>query len=113
MFHEKIPGCDLKANPHIKSRVKLLKRQYFVIVEMMSMVGRGNAKNVTQEVATIEAEREAILSNRQVNENIQVNLKETRMEYEESPTRGVPIAPGVSIVPSFLSTRERNTKKRE
>ncbi|XLT13057.1 hypothetical protein HN51_058747 [Arachis hypogaea] len=118
MLHEKIPGCDLKVNPHIESRVKLLKRQYFAIVEMMGTAasgfgwndkdkmivverqifnewkselgiafGRdraqgGNAENVTQAVATMEAEREATLSDRQVNENTQVNLEETEMEYE-------------------------------
>ena len=42
----------------------------------------GNAENVTQAVATMEAEREATLSDRQVNENTQVNLEETEMEYE-------------------------------
>ncbi|XLR57811.1 hypothetical protein S83_008483, partial [Arachis hypogaea] len=123
------------ANSHIESRVKLLKRQYFAIVEMMGTVGSrfgwddkdkmivverqifnewksshpnanglynksfphfeelgitfgkyraqgGNAKNITQVVATMEAEREATLSDQQVNENTQVNLGETKMEYE-------------------------------
>ncbi|XLR69055.1 hypothetical protein S83_019727 [Arachis hypogaea] len=163
MLHEKIPGCDLKANPHIESRVKLLKRQYFAIVEMMGTVGSGfgwndkdkmivshpnanglynkpfphfeelgisfgkdraqggNAENVTQAVATMEAEREATLSDRQVNENTQVNLEETEMEYEadsqEPPTPGVPVAPGASAAPSSsaapsASYIERNKRKR-
>ncbi|XLS78318.1 hypothetical protein HN51_062543 [Arachis hypogaea] len=64
----------------------------------------GNAENVTQAVATMEAEHEATLSDRQVNENTQVNLEETEMEYEadsqEPPTLGVPVAPGASAAPS-------------
>ncbi|XP_057758421.1 uncharacterized protein LOC130979083 [Arachis stenosperma] len=116
-------------------RVKLLKRPYFAIVEMMSTAGsgfnwndkdkmmvvkrqifnewksshpnangfynkpfshfeelriifgrdkaqEGNAENVTQAVATIEAKHEANLNNRQVNENTQANLEETEIEYE-------------------------------
>ncbi|XLT02865.1 hypothetical protein HN51_052216 [Arachis hypogaea] len=174
MLHEKIPGCDLKANPHIESRVKLLKRQYFAIVEMMGTAGNGfgwndkdkmivverqifnewksshpnanglynkpfphfeelgiafgrdraqggNAENVIQAVATMEAEREATLSDRQVNENTQVNLEETEMEYEadsqEPPTPGIPVAPGASAAPSSsaapsASYIERNKRKR-
>ncbi|XLR44270.1 hypothetical protein HN51_028377, partial [Arachis hypogaea] len=42
----------------------------------------GNAENVTQAVATIEVEREATLSDRQVNENTKVNLEESEIEYE-------------------------------
>nr|XP_025674506.1 uncharacterized protein LOC112775223 [Arachis hypogaea] len=174
MLHEKIPEYDLKANPHIESRVKLLKRQYFAIIEMMGMArsgfgwndkdkmimverqifnkwksshpntnglynkpfpnfeelgiafGRdraqgGNAENVTQAVATIEAEREATLSDRQVNENIQVNLEETEMEYEvdfqEPPTPGVPVTPSASAAPSSSAAPSasyiaRNKRKR-
>ncbi|XLU75151.1 hypothetical protein S245_034204, partial [Arachis hypogaea] len=162
------------ANPHIESRVKLLKRQYFAIVEMMGTAGSGfgwndkdkmivverqifnewksshpnanglynkpfphfvelgiafgrdraqggNAENVTQAVATMEAEREATLSDRQVNENTQVNLEETEMEYEadsqEPPTPSVPVAPGASAAPSSsaapsASYIERNKRKR-
>ncbi|XLR11293.1 hypothetical protein S83_039231, partial [Arachis hypogaea] len=148
MLHEKIPGCDLKANPHIESRVKLLKRQYFAIVKMMGTAGSefgwndkdkmivshlnatglynklfshfeelgiafgrdraqgGNAENVTQAVATMEAEREATLSDRQVNENTQILLAKaeimlvyTSVEHEP-PTPGVPAAPGASAAPS-------------
>ncbi|QHO10572.1 uncharacterized protein DS421_15g490850 [Arachis hypogaea] len=174
MLHEKIPGCDLKANPHIESRVKLLKRQYFAIVEMMGTAGSGfgwndkdkmivverqifnewksshpnanglynkpfphfeelgiafdrdraqggNAENVTQAVATMEAEREATLSDQQVNENTQVNLEETEMEYEadsqEPPIPGVPAASGATAAPSSsaapnASYIERNKRKR-
>ncbi|XP_019054140.1 PREDICTED: uncharacterized protein LOC104602427 [Nelumbo nucifera] len=31
-----LPGCGLKANPHIESRVKHMKRQYAAICEMLS-----------------------------------------------------------------------------
>ncbi|XLU98046.1 hypothetical protein S245_012386, partial [Arachis hypogaea] len=102
----------------------------------------GNAENVTQAVATMEAEREATLSDRQVNENTQVNLEETEMEYEadsqlmllvlvakaeimlvytsvehEPPTPGVPVALGASAAPSYsaapsASYIERNKRKR-
>ncbi|RYR25057.1 hypothetical protein Ahy_B02g058696 [Arachis hypogaea] len=81
----------------------------------------GNAENITQAVATMEAEREATLSDRQVNENTQVNLEETEMEYEadsqEPPTPGVPAAPGASAAPSSsaapsASYIERNKRKR-
>nr|XP_029145847.1 uncharacterized protein LOC114924731 [Arachis hypogaea] len=75
----------------------------------------GNAENVTQAVATMEAEHEATLSDRQVNENTQVNLEETEMEYEadsqEPPTLGVPVAPGASAAPS-ASYIEKNKRKR-
>ncbi|QHO24481.1 Myb/SANT-like DNA-binding domain protein [Arachis hypogaea] len=59
----------------------------------------GNAENVTQAVATMEAEREATLSDRQ-----------------EPPTPGVPAAPGASAAPSSstapsASYIERNKKK--
>ena len=35
MLEVKMPGCGLKASPHIESRVKLLKKQYGAIVEML------------------------------------------------------------------------------
>ena len=34
-IHNKFLGCTLKANPHIESRVKLLKRQYSAIKDML------------------------------------------------------------------------------
>ena len=36
MFHTRIPGCGIKANPHIQSRVKLLKSQTMAIHEMLT-----------------------------------------------------------------------------
>ncbi|XLT09560.1 hypothetical protein HN51_055353 [Arachis hypogaea] len=155
MLHEKIPGCDLKANPHIESRMMGTARSGFgwndkdkmIVVERQIFnewksshpnanglynksfphfeelgiaFGRdraqgGNAENVTQAVATMEAERKATLSDRQVNENTQVNLEETKIEYEadsqEPPTPGVPVAPSASAAPS-ASYIERNKRKR-
>lgn len=35
MMEKKLPGHELKAMPHIKSRVKLLKRQYSAINDMI------------------------------------------------------------------------------
>lgn len=35
LLHEKIPRCGLKAQPHIDSRVKILKKQYHAISEML------------------------------------------------------------------------------
>ena len=36
MFHTRIPGCGIKANPHIQSHVKLLKTQSMAIHEMLT-----------------------------------------------------------------------------
>ena len=36
-----MPGCGLKASPHIESRVKLLKKQYCAIAEMLKASGFG------------------------------------------------------------------------
>ncbi|RYR37956.1 hypothetical protein Ahy_A09g042881 [Arachis hypogaea] len=61
------------------------------------------------------------MSDRQVNENTQVNLEETEIEYEtdsqEPQTPGVPAAPGVSAAPNSsaapsASYIERNKRKR-
>ncbi|KAK2651975.1 hypothetical protein Ddye_011831 [Dipteronia dyeriana] len=35
MMSDKIPGCGLRAQPHIDSRIKLLKKQYHAISEML------------------------------------------------------------------------------
>lgn len=35
----RIPGCNIKASPHIESRLKLLKRQYDAITEMQGAAG--------------------------------------------------------------------------
>ncbi|KAI3467597.1 hypothetical protein Pfo_024260 [Paulownia fortunei] len=35
----RLPGCNIKASPHIESRLKLLKRQYDAITEMQRAAG--------------------------------------------------------------------------
>ncbi|XP_061348769.1 uncharacterized protein LOC133294130 [Gastrolobium bilobum] len=39
MMAERIPGCNLKGTPHITSRIKLLKRHYNAICEMIRPAG--------------------------------------------------------------------------
>lgn len=41
IMQQKLPGCDKKAKPHIESRVKLLRRQYDAIAEMLSPSASG------------------------------------------------------------------------
>lgn len=41
MMEHKLPGCGIKASPHIDSRVKLLRRQYTAIQEMLGASGFG------------------------------------------------------------------------
>ncbi|XLR11115.1 hypothetical protein S83_039053 [Arachis hypogaea] len=78
MLHEKIHRCDLKSHPNANG---LYNKPFSHFEELGIAFGRdraqgGNAENVTQAVATMEAEREATLSDRQVNENTQVNLED-------------------------------------
>ena len=40
-MHEKIPNCQVRATPHISSRVKLWKKQYYALSEMLSASGFG------------------------------------------------------------------------
>ncbi|XLS82007.1 hypothetical protein HN51_047838 [Arachis hypogaea] len=73
MLHEKIHRCDLKSHPNANG---LYNKPFSHFEELGIAFGRdraqgGNAENVTQAVATMEAEREATLSDRQVNENTQ------------------------------------------
>ncbi|XP_038981116.1 uncharacterized protein LOC120110364 [Phoenix dactylifera] len=35
LMEEKLPGCGLRATPHIESWVKLLKKQYNAVTEML------------------------------------------------------------------------------
>ncbi|RYR53289.1 hypothetical protein Ahy_A06g028308 [Arachis hypogaea] len=83
--------------------------------------GKHLEKMLHEKIPGCDLKREATLSDRQVNENTQVNLEETEMEYEadsqEPPTPGVPVAPGASAAPSSsaapsASYIERNKRKR-
>ncbi|XP_061365998.1 uncharacterized protein LOC133309259 [Gastrolobium bilobum] len=57
LMHQRIPGCTLKGIPHITSRVKLLKKHYNAIAEMISPNGAsGFGWNDTKKM--IEVERE-------------------------------------------------------
>ncbi|GMQ05445.1 hypothetical protein CsSME_00050467 [Camellia sinensis var. sinensis] len=37
--HKKLPGCGIKAKPHIESRVKTLKRDTGTVFDMVNGVG--------------------------------------------------------------------------
>ncbi|XP_020098170.1 uncharacterized protein LOC109716957 [Ananas comosus] len=39
MITERLPGCGLRASPHIESRVKYLKQKYCAITEILSKTG--------------------------------------------------------------------------
>ncbi|XP_061336959.1 uncharacterized protein LOC133284024 [Gastrolobium bilobum] len=55
MMHNKIPGCNLRASPHITSRVKLLKKQYNAIAEMVGHNGEsGFGWNDTKKMIDVE-----------------------------------------------------------
>lgn len=41
VLHEKLPGCGIKAKPHIESRVKTLKRDTGTVFDMVNGVGCG------------------------------------------------------------------------
>ncbi|XP_078167159.1 uncharacterized protein LOC144561927 [Carex rostrata] len=51
-MHEKLPNCQVRATPHISSRVKLWKKQYYALSEMLSASGFGwndNEKSISCE----------------------------------------------------------------
>ncbi|KAB2607171.1 ATPase WRNIP1 [Pyrus ussuriensis x Pyrus communis] len=39
MMEAKLPGCGLKAFPHIESRIKMLKAKYFALTELLALSG--------------------------------------------------------------------------
>ena len=41
MLHGLIPGCILKAHPHIQSRIKKLKSNYYVVNDLLNLSGFG------------------------------------------------------------------------
>ncbi|RYR20060.1 hypothetical protein Ahy_B03g065145 [Arachis hypogaea] len=116
MFHEKIPGCDLKDNPHIESRVKLLKRQYFAIVEMMGTTGSGFGWNDKDKMIVSHSNANGLYNKPfPYFEVLGIAFGRDRAQggnaENESPTPGVPAAPGAFAAPSFSSI-ERNKRKR-
>lgn len=54
IMNEKIPGCGLKAQPHIDSRVKILKRQYNAISEMLGPNASGFGWNEDLKCVVVE-----------------------------------------------------------
>ncbi|XP_024639770.1 uncharacterized protein [Medicago truncatula] len=55
-IHSKFPGCTLKATPHIESRVKLLKRQYSAIKDMLGPGASGFGWNDAEKMIIVEKE---------------------------------------------------------
>lgn len=53
-MHEKLPGTDIKAIPHIESRVKLWKKQYNAIAEMLGPTASGFGWNDTDKCIICE-----------------------------------------------------------
>ncbi|XP_061336444.1 uncharacterized protein LOC133283580 [Gastrolobium bilobum] len=57
MMHQRIPGCSLRSIPHITSRVKLLKKQYNAIHEMVGgNGGSGFGWNDAKKMIDVEKE---------------------------------------------------------
>ncbi|CAJ2670390.1 unnamed protein product [Trifolium pratense] len=52
----KFPGCTLKANPHIESRVKRLKSQYSAIKDMLGPSASGFGWDDTRKMIIVEKE---------------------------------------------------------
>jgi hypothetical protein len=55
-IHNKFPGCTLKANPHIESRVKRLKSQYSAIKDMLGPSASGFGWDDTRKMIIVEKE---------------------------------------------------------
>ncbi|KAK3212562.1 hypothetical protein Dsin_017268 [Dipteronia sinensis] len=54
MMSDKIPGCGLRAQPHIDSRIKLLKKQYHAISEMLGPSASGFGWNDELKCVVVE-----------------------------------------------------------
>ncbi|GAU43673.1 hypothetical protein TSUD_302360 [Trifolium subterraneum] len=55
-IHNKFPGCTLRANPHIESRVKRLKSQYSAIKDMLGPSASGFGWDDTRKMIMVEKE---------------------------------------------------------
>ncbi|XP_061351683.1 uncharacterized protein LOC133296658 [Gastrolobium bilobum] len=56
LMRQRIPGCTLRGIPHITSRVKLLKKQYNAIAEMIGPSGSGFGWNDAKKMIDVERE---------------------------------------------------------
>ena len=54
MMNEKLPGCRIRAQPHIDSRVKLWKKQYYAISKMLGPNASGFSWNDMDNCITAE-----------------------------------------------------------
>lgn len=54
LMHEKIPRCGLKAQPHIDSRIKILKKQYHAISEMLGHSASGFEWNEEEKCVVVD-----------------------------------------------------------
>ncbi|KAK9005323.1 hypothetical protein V6N11_042763 [Hibiscus sabdariffa] len=60
MLGIKLPTSQIRANPHIESRVKLLKRQYNALSEMLN-IGSGFAETAADAIEDLDAEDNVFL----------------------------------------------------
>ncbi|KAF7827465.1 Myb/SANT-like DNA-binding domain protein [Senna tora] len=55
-LHEKLHGCNLRASPHIEFRVKVLKKQYHAIADMLGPKANGFGWNEKDKMIIVEKE---------------------------------------------------------
>ncbi|KAM3688939.1 hypothetical protein ACJW31_09G008700 [Castanea mollissima] len=54
LLEKKLPGCGIKANPHIESRYKTLRKQYRAIVDMLGPNASGFGWNDNEKMVVVE-----------------------------------------------------------
>ena len=53
-MEKKLPGCGIKASPHIESRYKTLRRQYWAIDDMLGPNASGFGWNDNEKMVVVE-----------------------------------------------------------